>query len=100
MPYKIHLTSNYLLSYCMGDPSAARGQAIIALGQTIEKQALIMSYSDALGAMLILAACLILLFKIKASSTHAFEGEPYVLRLIRAGRPHRSRWTAALSTNG
>jgi DHA2 family multidrug resistance protein len=42
----------------------AHGQAIVALGQTVRRQALIMGYSDAfalLGIMLILAACIIML---------------------------------------
>jgi hypothetical protein len=64
MDYRFHLVSNYVLSCCMTDPSAARGQAIIALSQTIENQALIVGYSDAfvaLTVMLILVAGFILL---------------------------------------
>ena len=51
------------MSRGISDPAAAHGQAIIALGQTIRRQALIMGYSDAfavLGGMLILAACFIM----------------------------------------
>jgi DHA2 family multidrug resistance protein len=55
--------TKYFMSRGISDPSTAHGQAIVALGQTIRRQALIMGYSDAfalLGTMLILAACIIM----------------------------------------
>ena len=60
---RIDLMTRYFEAHGIADPSAAHGRAIIALGQTIRRQALIMGYSDAfavLGFMLILAACFIL----------------------------------------
>jgi len=60
---RIDTMTNYFMSRGISDPAAAHGQAIIALGQTIRKQALIMGYSDAfavLGVMLMLAAITIL----------------------------------------
>lgn len=60
---RIDVMTNYFMSRGISDPSAAHGQAIIALGQTVRRQALIMGYSDAfavLGGMLMLAACFIL----------------------------------------
>jgi len=61
---RLDLMTNYFLSHGIADPSVARGQAIVSLGQTVKRQALIMGYSDAfavLGGMLILAACFIVL---------------------------------------
>jgi len=60
---RIALMTGYFESHGMTDPSAARGQAIVALGNAVKRQALIMGYSDAfavLGAMLMLAALFIL----------------------------------------
>jgi DHA2 family multidrug resistance protein len=60
---RIDVMTRYFESRGISDPSAAHGQAIIALGQAIRRQALIMGYSDAfavLGGMLVLAACFIL----------------------------------------
>ncbi len=60
---RIHLMTDYFLSHGISDATAARGQAIIALGQTIRRQSLIMGFSDAfavLGVMLMLAAGVIL----------------------------------------
>jgi DHA2 family multidrug resistance protein len=59
---RIETMTNYFTARGITDPAAAHGQAIIALGQTIRRQALIMGYSDAfavLGSMLILAAAFI-----------------------------------------
>jgi len=61
---RAQLMTSYVLSSHLSDPAAARGQAIMALGQTIEKQSFIANYSTtfaALGAMLILAICLVIL---------------------------------------
>jgi DHA2 family multidrug resistance protein len=60
---RIELMTKYFSSRGLSDPAAAHGQAIVALGQSIRRQALIMGYSDAfavLGGMLILAALFIL----------------------------------------
>jgi DHA2 family multidrug resistance protein len=56
---RIDLMTKYFMSRGISDPEAAHGQAVVALGQTIRRQALIMGYSDAfavLGVMLIIAA--------------------------------------------
>ena len=61
---KVQLISNYVLSNQMSDPAAARGQAVMALGQTIEDHASIAGYAGmfaAVGAVLILVACLVML---------------------------------------
>ena len=60
---RLDVMTKYFMSRGISDPVAAHGQAVVALGQAIRRQALIMGYSDAfalLGAMLILAACCIL----------------------------------------
>jgi len=46
------------------DPNAAREQAIIALGKTVKRQALVMGFSDTfavIGVVLVLAAIAVLL---------------------------------------
>ena len=61
---RIDLMTKYFMSRGISDPAAAHGQAIVALGQLVRRQSLIMGYSDAfavLGGMLILAAGFILL---------------------------------------
>jgi len=70
---RIALMTNYFEAHGMTDPSAARGQAIVALGNAVKRQALIMGYSDAfavLGAMLMLAA-LVILFTRKGQASGA-----------------------------
>jgi DHA2 family multidrug resistance protein len=60
---RIDLLTNYFKARGVTDTAAAQGQAIVALGQTIRRQALMMGYSDAfavLGGMLLLAACFIM----------------------------------------
>ena len=60
---RIHLISNSVVTSHMSDPAAARGQAVMALEQTIENQASIVSFSDViavLGAVLVLAAFYVL----------------------------------------
>jgi MFS transporter, DHA2 family, multidrug resistance protein len=60
---RIHLMTDYFLSHGISDPAAAQGQAIVALGQSIRRQSLIMGYGDAfavLGVMLILAAAVVM----------------------------------------
>jgi DHA2 family multidrug resistance protein len=59
---RIEALTGYFQSHGIADPSAARGQAIVALGRAVRRQALIMGYSDAfavLGVMLILAAVIV-----------------------------------------
>jgi MFS transporter, DHA2 family, multidrug resistance protein len=56
--------ANYFLSHGIVDPLAARHQAIIALGNTVKRQALVMGFSDSfavLGVVLLLAGVAILL---------------------------------------
>jgi DHA2 family multidrug resistance protein len=56
--------TSYFMAHGMSDPAAARHQAIIALGNTIKRQALVMGYSDTfavLGFVLVLAGIAILL---------------------------------------
>jgi hypothetical protein len=55
--------SNYVVSGYMNDPAAARGQVLMALGQTIEQQPVIAANSDmlvALGVMLLAVSWLVL----------------------------------------
>jgi DHA2 family multidrug resistance protein len=60
---RLAMMTQYFQSRGVSDPAAAYHQAVIALGNTVRRQALIMGYSDAfalLGIMLALAATLIL----------------------------------------
>jgi DHA2 family multidrug resistance protein len=60
---RLDLMTRYFEARGITDPAAAHEQAIVALGQTIRRQALVMGYSDAfavLGGMLVLAALFIL----------------------------------------
>src|ERR1700751_6474253 len=62
--------TNYFLSHGVSDPAAAHAQAIIALGKTVKRQALVLGFSDTfmvLGVVLLLSAAAILLTrKVKA----------------------------------
>ncbi|MCA6106781.1 DHA2 family efflux MFS transporter permease subunit [Bradyrhizobium cenepequi] len=56
--------TNYFMAHGMADPAAARHQAIIALGNIVKRQALVLGYSDTfavLGFILVLAGIAILL---------------------------------------
>ena len=56
--------TSYFMAHGMADPAAARHQAIIALGNIVKRQALVLGYSDTfavLGFVLVLAAIAILL---------------------------------------
>jgi MFS transporter, DHA2 family, multidrug resistance protein len=56
--------TSYFMAHGMVDPAAARHQAIIALGNIVKRQALVLGYSDTfavLGFVLVLAAIAILL---------------------------------------
>jgi MFS transporter, DHA2 family, multidrug resistance protein len=53
----------YFMSHGVSDPATAQQKALVALGDTIRKQAMIMGYGDTfaeLGGLLLLAAALIL----------------------------------------
>jgi DHA2 family multidrug resistance protein len=67
--------TNYFLAHGMADPAAARHQAVIALGNAIKRQALVMGFSDTfavLGVVLVLAAIAILLTgKVKSAGAGA-----------------------------
>jgi DHA2 family multidrug resistance protein len=62
--------TNYFMAHGTPDPAGARQQAIIALGKTVKRQALVMGFSDTfvvLGIVLVIAAIAILLTrKVKA----------------------------------
>jgi MFS transporter, DHA2 family, multidrug resistance protein len=56
--------TNYFMAHGMTDPEAARHQAIIALGNIVKRQALVLGYSDTfavLGFVLVLAGIAVLL---------------------------------------
>jgi len=56
--------TNYFLAHGVPDPASARQQAIIALGNTVKRQALVLGFSDTfmvLGIVLVIAAVAILL---------------------------------------
>jgi MFS transporter, DHA2 family, multidrug resistance protein len=63
--------TDYFLAHGVPDPAAARQQAIIALGKTVKRQALVMGFSDTfvvLGVVLVISAIAILLTrKVKAA---------------------------------
>jgi DHA2 family multidrug resistance protein len=66
--------TNYFLSHGVSDPAAAQHQAIIALGNIVKRQALVLGYSDTfavLGAVLILSGIAILLTKKPKAATGA-----------------------------
>jgi len=66
--------TNYFLSHGVSDPAAAHHQAIIALGNIVKRQALVLGYSDTfamLGIVLILSGIAILLTKKPASAAGA-----------------------------
>jgi DHA2 family multidrug resistance protein len=61
---RIAQMTDYFMAHGVPDPHAAREQAIIALGKTVKRQALVMGYSDAfavIGAVLVLAAIAVVL---------------------------------------
>jgi MFS transporter, DHA2 family, multidrug resistance protein len=65
--------TDYFLSHGVTDPAGARHQAIIALGNTVKRQALVLGFSDTfavIGVVLILAAIAIILTrKTKAAAS-------------------------------
>jgi DHA2 family multidrug resistance protein len=61
---RIEQLTNYFLAHGMTDPAAAHQQAIIALGNVVKRQALVMGFSDTfavVGGVLLLAGIAILL---------------------------------------
>jgi MFS transporter, DHA2 family, multidrug resistance protein len=61
---RIAQMADYFLAHGVADPTAARQQAIIALGNTVKRQALVLGFSDTfavIGFVLILAAIAIIL---------------------------------------
>lgn len=61
---RIQLMTNMVVTSQMSDPAAARGQAMVMLGQSIEKQAFTIGYGEAfaaVAAILLLAAFLVLI---------------------------------------
>ena len=56
---RIAQMTDYFIAHGVPDPNAAREQAIIALGKTVKRQALVMGFSDTfavIGVVLVLAA--------------------------------------------
>jgi MFS transporter, DHA2 family, multidrug resistance protein len=61
---RIAQTTDYFLAHGVSDPTAAHQQAIIALGNTVRRQALVMGFSDSfavVGVVLVIAGIAILL---------------------------------------
>jgi MFS transporter, DHA2 family, multidrug resistance protein len=61
---RIAQMTDYFLAHGVSDPAGARHQAIIALGNTVKRQALVLGFSDTfavIGVVLILAAIAIIL---------------------------------------
>ena len=61
---RIAAMTDYFMAHGMADPAAARHQAIVALGNTVKQQALVLGFSDTfavIGIVLVLAGIAILL---------------------------------------
>ncbi|WP_210352194.1 MDR family MFS transporter [Bradyrhizobium rifense] len=61
---RIAQLTDHFIAHGVPDPNAAREQAIIALGKTVKRQALVMGFSDTfavIGVVLVLAAIAVLL---------------------------------------
>ena len=61
---RIAQLTDYFMAHGVTDPAGARQQAIIALGNTVKRQALVLGFSDTfavIGVVLILAAIAIFL---------------------------------------
>jgi MFS transporter, DHA2 family, multidrug resistance protein len=63
--------TDYFLAHGVSDPAAAHERAIVALGNTVKHQALVMGFSDTfvvLGVVLVVSAFVVLLTrKVKAA---------------------------------
>ena len=72
---RIAQTTDFFMSHGVPDPAAAHQQAIIALGNAVKRQALVMGFSDTfavIGAVLVLAAVAVAFTrKVKASGAGA-----------------------------
>ena len=68
---RIAATTDYFLAHGISDPAAAHERAIVALGNTVKHQALVMGFSDTfvvLGVVLVVSAFVVLLTrKVKAA---------------------------------
>lgn len=68
---RIAATTDYFLAHGISDPAAAHQRAIVALGNTVKHQALVMGFSDTfvvLGVVLVVSAFVVLLTrKVKAA---------------------------------
>jgi DHA2 family multidrug resistance protein len=63
---RIDQMTNYFMAHGVPDPDAARHQAIVALGNAVKHQALVMGFSDTfavLGVVLVVAAIAVMLTK-------------------------------------
>ncbi|WP_407160700.1 DHA2 family efflux MFS transporter permease subunit [Bradyrhizobium sp. STM 3557] len=61
---RIAQMTSYFMAHGMPDPASARQQAVVALGKSVKRQALVMGYSDTfavIGAVLVIAAIAVLL---------------------------------------
>jgi DHA2 family multidrug resistance protein len=61
---RIDQMTNFFLAHGVSDPATAHQQAIIALGNTVKRQALVMGFSDAfavVGVVLVISGIAILL---------------------------------------
>jgi DHA2 family multidrug resistance protein len=71
---RIAQLTNYFISRGVPDPASARHQAIVALGNAVKRQALVMGFSDTfavIGVVLLLSAVAILLTKKLTTGTGA-----------------------------
>ncbi|CAA2137043.1 DHA2 family efflux MFS transporter permease subunit [Hyphomicrobium sp. ghe19] len=66
---RIEEMTNYFMAHGVSDAAAARHQAIVALGKTVKRQALVMGFSDtfAVIAIMLAVAAVALLFARKAT---------------------------------
>jgi DHA2 family multidrug resistance protein len=63
---RIAQLTNYFISHGVPDPANARHQAIVALGNVVKRQALVMGFSDTfavIGVVLVLAAIAMLMLR-------------------------------------
>ena len=63
---RIAQMTNYFLAHGVTDPAAAHQQAIVALGNAVKRQALVMGFSDTfavIGVVLVLAAIAMLMLR-------------------------------------
>jgi MFS transporter, DHA2 family, multidrug resistance protein len=73
---RISEMTNYFMAHGVADFATAQHQAIVALGQTVKRQALVMAFSDTfavIGVMLAIAA-IVLLFARKGEAAGGAAG--------------------------